>query len=139
MTTLLDRRLKTGSVVLHLHCKNASLILRLPELMIVLLVSLVLKNVSLMHPLLSMIDLFHMLTALFVLVLLIALLDRLNLLDLPCKKSVWVARMIALCGLGHPMIGIRDQSHLHRIVLFLVRLAMPPFPVLPQFVMILVC
>ena len=138
MTTLLDR-LKTGSIVPHLRCKNASLTLRLPELMIVLLVSLVLKNVFLMHPLLSMIDLFHMLTALFVLVLLIALLDRLNLLDLPCKKSVWVARMIALCGLGHPMIGIRDQSHLHRIVLFLVRLAMPPFPVLPQFVMILVC
>ena len=51
----------------------------------------------------------------------------------------WVARMIALCGLGHPMIGMRDQSHLHRIVLFLVRLAMPPFLALPQVVMILVC
>jgi hypothetical protein len=108
--------------------------------MIVSLVSLVLKNVFLMHLLLVTIDLFRMMSVLSVLVLPIALVDQLNLFALPFKKTVWVARMIALCDLGHPMIGMCDQPHLHKIVFFLVGLAMPPFPALPRwFVMILVC
>jgi hypothetical protein len=55
--------------------------------MIASLVNLVLKNVSLMHPQPVTIDLFHMMTVLFVLVLPIALLDLLNLSDLPFRKS----------------------------------------------------
>jgi hypothetical protein len=79
----------TGFVAPRQHCKNA-----LPTLqMIAPVANLVLKNVSLMLPLLALIGLFRMMTVWFVLVLLIEHLDLLNLSDLPFAQ----------------MIGLRDQ------------------------------
>jgi hypothetical protein len=105
MIETLERQflLNTGLLVLQ-HCKNASLTLRCPLLgqMIGPLVSLVLKNVSLIHPLLAMIELFHMMQ--FVLTLAIALLGLLNLFGL------LFVQMIDRGDLGHhPETDTRDQ------------------------------
>lgn len=129
--------LKTGLVVVRLRCKNVSLILRLLGQMIVSLVSLVLKNVSLMHPLLPLIALFHMMTVLFVLVLLTVTLDLLNLLDLRFRKSAWVVRMTALCDPAHLLIGMYDPAHHRRTVFFLVGLAILQFLGLPQWLVMI--
>jgi hypothetical protein len=141
MTATFDLQflLKNESVVLHLHCKNALLILRLLGQMIASHVSLVLKSEFHMLPLLAMIDQSHMMIVLFVLVLLIELLDQLTLFDLLFRTSV--AQTTALCDLGQLVIGLYDQSHPTWIVFLPVGPVMAPFLfALPRwFVMILVC